>query len=44
VSRDICDGKFTKEGLLTYGGVGAEADAPKWLLTAVEIMNKKNAT
>jgi glutamate/tyrosine decarboxylase-like PLP-dependent enzyme len=44
VSRDICDGKFTKEGLLTYGGVGAEADAPKWLLTAVKIMNKKNAT
>ena len=43
VSGDICDGKYTKEGLLTYGGVGAEADAPKWLLTAVDIMNKKNA-
>jgi len=27
------------EGLLSYGGVGAEEDAPKWLLSAVEIFD-----
>ena len=35
---DIKAGKIDTEGLLTYGGVAAEETAPKWLLSAVEIM------
>ncbi|MEK9543972.1 MAG: hypothetical protein VW016_10855, partial [Luminiphilus sp.] len=35
---DIRAGKIDTEGLLTYGGVAAEETAPKWLLSAVEIM------
>ena len=35
---DIRAGKVKAEGLLTYGGVAAEETAPKWLLSAVEIM------
>jgi glutamate/tyrosine decarboxylase-like PLP-dependent enzyme len=39
--EDIVSGKVDREGLLSYGGVGAEESAPKWLLSAVEIMHKK---
>ena len=42
---DVClrigSGELREEGLLSYGGVGAEEDAPKWLLSAVEIMEKQ---
>jgi sphinganine-1-phosphate aldolase len=38
----ILSGSFRQEGLLSYGGVGAEETAPKWLLSAVEIMEKKH--
>jgi hypothetical protein len=41
VSADIRAGKIDKEGLLTYGGVGAVDTAPKWLLSALEIMEKQ---
>lgn len=37
VTRLIIAGEIHEEGLLSYGGVGAEEDAPKWLLSAVEI-------
>jgi glutamate/tyrosine decarboxylase-like PLP-dependent enzyme len=37
----IRSGELEEEGLLSYGGVGAEEDAPKWLLSAVEIMASK---
>ena len=37
VARDIREGRLAEEGLLSYGGVGAEADAPKWLQSAIEI-------
>jgi glutamate/tyrosine decarboxylase-like PLP-dependent enzyme len=37
----IRSGDLQEEGLLSYGGVGAEEDAPKWLLSAVEIMEQK---
>lgn len=37
VCRDIREGKLEEEGLLTYGGVGAEEHAPKWLTSAIEI-------
>ncbi|NKB35699.1 MAG: aminotransferase class V-fold PLP-dependent enzyme [Gammaproteobacteria bacterium] len=43
VCADIRDGKIDKEGLLTYGGVGAVETAPKWLLSAMEIMEKNPA-
>jgi glutamate/tyrosine decarboxylase-like PLP-dependent enzyme len=35
---NIRAGKIETKGLLTYGGVAAEETAPKWLLSAVEIM------
>ena len=42
---EVCElirsGDFVEEGLLSYGGVGAEEDAPKWLLSAVEIFEQK---
>jgi sphinganine-1-phosphate aldolase len=38
---DIKSGKTTTEGILSYGGVGAEETAPKWLLSAVEIFERK---
>ncbi len=38
---DIKSGKTTNEGLLSYGGVGAEDTAPKWLLSAVEIFERQ---
>ena len=41
ISADIRDGKLTAEGLLSYGGVGARETAPKWLLSALEIMEKR---
>ena len=41
VSAEIRSGKMDKEGLLTYGGVGALDTAPKWLLSALEIMEQK---
>jgi hypothetical protein len=40
---DIKAGKVDTEGLLTYGGVGAEETAPKWLLSAVEIFERQQA-
>lgn len=40
---DIKSGKTTNEGLLSYGGVGAEETAPKWLLSAVEIFERQRA-
>ena len=42
VCAHIRAGDLKAEGLLRYGGVGAEEDAPKWLLSAVEIMEKKS--
>lgn len=41
VAEKVRTGELTKEGLLSYGGVGAGATAPKWLLSAVEIMAKQ---
>ena len=41
ITADIHAGKLTSEGLLSYGGVGDKATAPKWLLSAVEIMEKR---
>ena len=38
VCECIRDGSLTTEGLLTYGGVGDEGSAPKWLLSAIEIL------
>ena len=35
---EIKDGRLDTEGMLSYGGVGAKETAPKWLLSAVEIM------
>jgi sphinganine-1-phosphate aldolase len=42
VTADIRAGKIDKEGLLTYGGVGAVDTAPKWLLSALEIMEQQS--
>ena len=45
--REICAhiraGEMDIEGLLTYGGVGAQETAPKWLLSALEIMEQQSA-
>ncbi len=41
VCERIRGGELREQGLLSYGGVGAEAGAPKWLLSAVEIMKNK---
>jgi glutamate/tyrosine decarboxylase-like PLP-dependent enzyme len=41
VCQLIRAGELKEEGLLSYGGVGAAEDAPKWLLSAVEIFEKK---
>ncbi|MEH6581249.1 MAG: pyridoxal-dependent decarboxylase [Halioglobus sp.] len=41
VCSRIRAGELHEEGLLSYGGVGAAEDAPKWLLSALEIMEKK---
>ena len=41
VCQRIHSGELKQEGLLSYGGVGAEESAPKWLLSAVEIMEKQ---
>jgi glutamate/tyrosine decarboxylase-like PLP-dependent enzyme len=41
VCQRIRSGELQEEGLLSYGGVGAEENAPKWLLSAVEIMEQK---
>ena len=41
VTADIRAGKIDTEGLLTYGGVGARETAPKWLLSALEIMEQQ---
>lgn len=43
IAADIRSGQFTKEGMLSYGGVGNSATAPKWLQSAVEIMEKQAA-
>lgn len=42
VAEDVRSGKEDGEGLLSYGGVGAEETAPKWLLNAVEFMEEEN--
>ncbi len=39
---DIRSGKSTPEGLLSYGGVGAEESAPKWLQSAVDIFERNS--
>jgi len=41
VTADIHAGKIDTKGLLTYGGVGARETAPKWLLSALEIMEQQ---
>lgn len=41
VSELIRAGEIKSEGLLSYGGVGAEETAPKWLLSAVEVMDEE---
>jgi glutamate/tyrosine decarboxylase-like PLP-dependent enzyme len=41
VCQLIRAGELKEEGLLSYGGVGAAEDSPKWLLSAVEIFEKK---
>ena len=44
---DVCTlirkGVLKEEGLLSYGGVGTEEDAPKWLLSAMEIFEQQEA-
>jgi sphinganine-1-phosphate aldolase len=40
---EIRKGRLETEGLLSYGGVGAEETAPKWLLSAVEIIEKRKS-
>lgn len=42
IVEGIHDGTVTREGMLTYGGVGEEASAPKWLLSALEIIAKQD--
>ena len=44
VTADIHAGKIDTKGLLTYGGVGVRENAPKWLLSALEIMEKEGVT
>jgi sphinganine-1-phosphate aldolase len=41
VCEKIRAGELKEEGLLSYGGVGDAEDAPKWLLSAVEIFEGK---
>ena len=41
ICADIRTGKLTTEGILSYGGVGDKSTAPKWLLSAVEIMEQR---
>ena len=43
IVNGIHAGTVTREGMLTYGGVGAESSAPKWLLSAMEIFEKQAA-
>jgi glutamate/tyrosine decarboxylase-like PLP-dependent enzyme len=43
VVSEIRAGRLDTEGLLSYGGVGAAETAPKWLLSAVEIMQAESA-
>lgn len=40
VARGVSDGTLTKEGLLEYGGTGDLSTAPKWLVSALEIMGE----
>ena len=44
IVADIHAGKIDREGLLSYGGVANAETAPKWLLSAVEIMEKASST
>lgn len=41
VVTNIRNGVSDKEGLLSYGGVGDVATAPKWLLSAMEIIERE---
>ena len=41
-TADIRTGRLTEEGMLTYAGVGARETAPKWLLSALEIMEQQS--
>ena len=43
IAADIRAGKLTAEGLLSYGGVGARETAPKWLLSALEIIERRGS-
>lgn len=38
VAKAAADGKITQEGLLQYGGAGDMETAPKWLLSALQIL------
>jgi len=40
ICREIREGIRSAKGELAYGGVGARSTAPKWLLSALEIMSK----
>ena len=40
-ATDAREGRLETEGQLSYGGVGDANSAPKWLLSAVEIMESK---
>ncbi len=42
-AADARAGHLDKAGLLSYGGVGDADSAPKWLLSAVEIMESKGS-
>lgn len=42
-TADIRAGRLTEEGMLTYAGVGARETAPKWLLSALEIMEQQSS-
>lgn len=41
VADGVRSGKELDEGLLSYGGIGSAETAPKWLLSAVEILESK---
>lgn len=43
VAEKVRSGSESDSGMLSYGGVGDEETAPKWLLSAVEILDKKSS-
>lgn len=42
VAGNVRSGSESDSGLLSYGGVSGEETAPKWLLSAIEILDKKS--